>query len=51
MTASVRANILLLGALEVVYAFKGTTHVGFSVGRVSEGQFEYEALNGIMTPR
>ena len=25
--------------------------IGFSVGRVSEGQFEYDALNGRMTPR
>ena len=46
-----RRNVLLIGFIEIVLAFKGPTNVGFSVGRVSEGQFEYEALNGRMTPR
>ena len=46
-----RRNILLIGFIEIVQAFKGAAHVGFSVGRVSEGQFEYEVLNGRMTPR
>ena len=30
---------------------KGQLEVGFSIGRVSEGQFEYDSLNGRMTPR
>ena len=35
---------LLLPSLE-------TVEPGFSVGRISEGQFEYSELNGWMTPR
>ena len=46
-TGSVGWTILLLGSV----ATASTTSVGFSVGRVSEGQFEKDSLNGRMTRR
>ena len=46
-TGAVRWSILLIGSVTTA----STTSLGFSVGRASEGQFEYDALNGRMTPR
>ena len=46
-----RGHFLQILLFARVGASKEPDDVGFSVGRVSEGQFEYDQMNGRMTPR